>query len=276
MPNSQVGTVGAGVQLATQATGFASALFSLDDTLMSRALSLTGMSRQFSYWSDPFLDKPGKVAGTIWTNGNEPATPDNSTTNTFPGGVTKLISNAGYRYIIIDPNGEYPFAVGTAGESFFGVVSSSVPCYLFFRFRLLPSPGWVASENSVIMGVVDPTTLDVIGVGAAIGSSFWGAVGGTVLTSSATLGVPSLVARDFSVWHDGEIFSRLGHWWVKIDDGEAIDCGSVVAGTLVRATPFCQIMATGVTQPVIEIDHCAYAAISNRNQIAVQPAHPYP
>jgi hypothetical protein len=274
----QLGSMNVGAQLATAPLRGESSIFTLDQTLASRAISLTGMPRQVSQWSDQFITRPGS-AGSLWRNLNGS---DVVTMGTVPGGVLQLYSNTTYGAAVIDPNGNYPFGVRDSSPSFVGVINSLNPLYFFFRFRLMPDPGtggpggWDSSINSVVLGIVDDTTLDVLGVGVALGRTFFGAVGGNLLTPSNTVGVNSLVPQDFSVWHDGEIFSRHGHWWVKIDDGEAIDCGSIVSVTMVGGTPIMQVMTTGVLQPAVEIDHCSYIVPANRNQISNSPAHPYP
>lgn len=274
--SSQIASIGGGVQLATEPFFGSNNQFSLDSVLQSRAVSLTGMARQMNYWSDSFFDLPGGT-GSDWRVLNAGV----HVINTSPGGIFQQESNAGYGGVVIDPLGSYPFEAALRAPSFVGVLSSTSPFYLFARFRVNPDPGTGGPGGwdigcSAFLGLVDSHTLGVVGVGINDGGFNFSAVGGDVLTNHGTTGVATQVPLDFSVWHDMEIFSRFGHFWVKIDDREAVDCTSICPGTVTHGTPLIQIMSTAILQPCVDIDHMAIAVPGNRPALTTNPAHPYP
>lgn len=266
--NGESGTGGVGVQSATGPIPYVNPFFDLDTTLKSRAISLSGMSTQMSYWSDPFLQRPG-AQGSLWTQYRITSVALNNT----PGGVMSVQANSGAGGCLVDPLGAYPSEV-TPG-SWIGQVSANSPIYMFFRARLGTSVGW-DSTQAVFMGLVDPKSNGVIGVGLGIGAQFWGAVGGEVNDNNTTTKVASNVAVDAGVWHDLELFTRLGHFWCKVDDGVAFDVGSIMPGTLLNGTPMILCISNGVPQPTIEVDHCAFACPANRPFLSPFPAHPFP
>jgi len=253
---------------------------SIDDAIKARVKVLTGM-RQFSYWSDPFMQIGGR-AGSPWTDTNAV---DLFQVNSSPGGVMQVASNAGFGGARLDPAASYPFAAFANASSFFGLVSAAQDIYMFFRFRVRPDPGtggpggWDAPTCSFIFGLVDATTLRVAGVGVAIGSGgvggFFQVVGGNVTNAASTLGTNTATPFDFDVWHNAELFTLAGSWWLKIDDGVAQDVSAMFTGVgLDHGLPFLQAMSTGVLQPAIDLDHCAYAAPSNMPPMSTSPTPP--
>lgn len=264
------GATAANVALAGTGSGI-----DLDDAIKSRVVALTGM-QQFSYWSDPFMEIGGRP-GSLWLD-LHPV--DLHQVNTAPGGIMQVTGNVGYGAAYIDPAAAYPFAIPTNASSFFGPVSAAQGIYMFFRFRVLPDPGsggpggWNAF-CSFIFGFVDATSLRVAGIGVHFGeTSFFGAVGGDVTSASSTVGINSTVPFDFNVWHNAEIFTKGGKWWVKIDDTAAIDVSALFGGVgLDHGLPLMQAMGTTLS-PAIDVDHAAYAAAANMPPMNTSPTPP--
>lgn len=272
----QFGTQAVGAQFATDKDGAANGILSLDHVIQSRAASLSGMSKQMSYWSDSFMNAPGYNL-SIWSQMN---VANVAMINNVPGGVAQVFSNAGTGRIMIDPFADFPFS--TNPTSWIGELDANDPIYLFVRFRIPSVPGgggpggWDTSHCSGVIGFVDSETLAVAGVGIAFSKTKFGAVGGDITNPTNTVGVDTQVTIDFDVWHDMEFFTRLGKYWVKIDDREAVDCSAIFPGTMSHGMPFVQVQTDDVLQPAFDIDHIAFACPPNRADIASNPAHPYP
>lgn len=253
--------------------GFASsAAYSLDEVIKMRASSLLGLT-QLSYWSDPFTTVPARP-GTTWTPINGPGI---RTNNQSAGGIVQL-GGADYRGMIVDPYYLAPYPGEPVGEapSFVGEISHNNPFYFFVRFRLQASQLWSA-DCSMILGLVDATTLAVAGAGIGLGRNFFGGVGGNVNALGNLTGVDGVIAQNFA-WHSAEVLRLAnGIWWVKYDDGAWLNFSSVVSGSMRFGTPFVQIMTTLATSPVlpvVEIDHFAIATRGNAANLATQPTPP--
>lgn len=267
--NGESGASGVGNQSFTGLVPYVNPFFDLDTVLKSRAVSLTGMPTQHSFWSDTFLQRPG-AAGSLWTQYRVTSVSLNDT----PGGVVRLQANGGAGGALIDPLGAYPSEV-TPG-SWIGQVNANHPFYMFFRARAYSGVA-IDGTAALVMGLVDPANGAVIGVGSSFGNdTFWGAVGGSIAGNSGTVGLPSKVAIDVGVFHDFELFTRLGHYWCKIDDGVAFDVGAIMPGSLLNGTPVIMCVSNGVPQPALEVDHCAFAVPANRPALAPFPSHPFP
>lgn len=230
---------------------------SLGSIVASRAQFLTGHAG-LSYWEDPFVVLPG-TRGSCWRDAHGV---DVHIVNGEPGGVVQVASNAGYGTILVDPYDEHPTAI--VAPSFAGLVGASNPFYMYTRFRLAADPGtggpggWDPAHCSFVIGLVDATTLGVIGIGCA--GAYFGAIGGTVTTATALTELPSTVARDLGVWHFAELYTASGAWWLKFDGGTAINVSALFPGVAVHGSPFVQVQTDDVLQPAVEIDHIAYAA----------------
>jgi hypothetical protein len=247
----------------------------LDDLIRSRCAALTGM-QQFSYWSDPFLVPPG-TTGSHWRGLNYPAATPYAPINSVPGGVWQMVSNAGFLAAVIDPLGGYPF-IPAGGPSFIGPVDGATLGYCFARFKIHTGVPYDPTEHQFMIGWVDPKTLKVAGVGAGIGQTFFGGVGGTVASAGAMTGIPTAVPID-SAWHSMELFRRVGadtvkRWWVCVDGGAFVDVGACVDAAFDLGTPLMQVGANGVSQPTIWIDHVAYAADANTAAMSPSPTPP--
>jgi hypothetical protein len=254
-------------------SGGGSSTATLDQVIGARASFLTGR-KNLSYWSDPFITLPGGV-GSLWRDLHAV---DIHPINSFPGGVVQVASQTGYGSAIVDPQSNYPGVLADQAPSFPGVLLAANPVYLFTRFRIPSDPGsggpggWVDGEDSLLLGFVDSTNLKVVGVGIAIGQTDYGAVGGNVSSTSGTLGISAGVPRDFDTFHTIELYTNAGAWWVKVDNGAAVDVSALFPGGAVHGTPIMQVMSTGVLQPAVEVDHFAVAA--DRNAAELPPLGP--
>ena len=242
---------------------------SIERIIETRGQFLTGVAG-LTYWHEPFVVPPG-TRGSYWRDLHGV---DVHIVNDAPGGVCQVASNAGYGLIVVDPFDGYPY-IPTGGPSIAGHVSAAVPFYLFTRFRLLSDPGtggpggWTPGQCAFVIGVVDPNTLGVVGVGIALDSeSFFGAVGGNVNNQVSTTGLPSTVARDFNTWHTMELYTHGGAFWLKVDNGTAIDVSALFPGTALLGTPFVEVIANDVLQPAIDIDHIAFGVARNGTALA--------
>lgn len=249
----------------------AAAAYSLDELIKMRAASLLGLT-QFSYWSDPFLQSPDRP-GSPWVNVGGAGV---HTNNASPGGVVQL-GGGGFKGMIVDPYNAAPYPFEPAGQapSFVGELADEHPFYMFWRFRLQASELW-SPDCSLVLGLVDATTLDVAGVGLGLGTSFFGGVGGDVNGTNHLVQVATPAAQDFA-WHSMELLRLLGIWWVKIDDGVWVDFSAVVNPTMQFGTPLAQIMTTLDTSPVlpvVEVDHVGIATIGNAAAMSTTPEPP--
>lgn len=260
-------------------TGVVSAVVTpvdLDDLIRARCRALTGMD-QFSYWSDPFMLVPG-VSGSQWRVYHYPSGNPDFPARYWPGGVWRMVCNAGYQNAVVDPLGNYPFGAGP--PSFIGDVDAGTLGYCFARFRISEAIPYDPTEHQFMIGWVDSATLRVAGVGAGSGHTFFGAVGGNVNGAGAMTGVDSAIPID-TEWHSIELFRRRGgdsvvRWWCSVDGGVCFNAGACIEASFNLGTPLMQVGANGVSQPIIEIDHVGYGADSNMVAMLPNPTPPGP
>jgi hypothetical protein len=235
---------------------------SIERIIETRGQQLTGIAGM-AFWHEPFVVPPG-TRGSYWRDMHGT---DTRILDAYPGGVCEIFANAGYGVVVVDPHDAYPFITPPGGPSIVGVIDAAEPFYMFTRFFLGSDPGsggaggWQEGQCAFVIGVVDPTTLAVVGMGIAIDAdSFFGAVGGDVNNPTSTTGIASTVPRDFDTWHVMELYTTGGKFWLKVDDGTPLDVSALFPGSAVRGTPFVQVIAADVTQPAIAVDHIAYGA----------------
>jgi hypothetical protein len=258
---------------------------SLERVVETRGQFLTGAAG-LTFWHEPFVVGPAG-AGSQWRDLH--AT-DFHPADSVPGGVAQVFSNTGYGAIVVDPFAEYPGPAANHGWSIAGVLAAATPLYIFARFRLRPNPGtggpggW-DGNCSFVIGLVDPTTQGIVGVGVGLGQNYFGAVGGNVVDHgaggtpwlngiNAMSGIPSTVARDFDAWHTAELYTTGAAWMLRVDAGAAIDVSAIMPGTAVHGTPIVEVVGFGVTSPALEVDHLAIGTA--RNGAALAPLGPDP
>lgn len=272
MSDGQIGTNGPGQQIFTGPIPYVNPFFDLDTVLKSRAVSLSGMPTQMSYWSDPFIDTPLLTSGSQWQGSNVGG---GYSTSGVGGGVVAVNCNT-FSTVLTYANPGYP-NLSAKSCSFVGDASANKPIYMFARFRFLTAVDFV---NGCLMaiGLADAHSNAVVGVGAAfdtgIGKSYLGAAHGDSSGSIQVFG--NLGTIQLGVWVDMELFSRLGHWWCKLNDGVAVDVTSALPGDFVGGQPIIKLVSGAVAQPTMEVDHVAYAVPANRPFLAPYPAHPFP
>jgi hypothetical protein len=255
---------------------------SLDAVIQSRITQLTGM-QGFSFWSDPFLYYP--VPGV--DNNLNPSPFQNLHAadlyypNNAPGGVIQVVNNVGFGGMLISPDRS---GLPTPAWTFVGAlnVANPVGLYMFARFRVVTTGvnpiygGWSNADDSFAIGMIDPTNLGVFAVGSGQGQGAFGAVAGNVTGATLTKFVnasPAISpAASLDVWHDLELYTRDGKWWVRFDQGDTeVDCSAMFTappGGIVPhlGMPFCWVMSRTLLSglPAVDIDHVAYAAQANR------------
>ncbi len=236
------------------------------NTILTRAITLTGITQPI-YWDDPFLQMPGRP-GSLWQDNHAV---DMKPEKAYPGGVMRLFPNVDFGTALIDPSGAYPFIVAFQ-PSWFGQVNTVPPLYMFFRFMLVDDGfGWDPTHDSLILGFVDGENVKCAGVGIALGQNRFGAVGGDLTTVITTVGIDSTVPIDFGVWHTGELYTRAGLWWCKIDAGAPFDVSALFAAPANYSQPIIQIMTDAARVPTVLVDHAAYVMPGNGPTLSAVP-----